>query len=351
MTAIGTGRHGGRRALGGLLAAALTVLARWSWSRHVARTTRAVPPVVGTSDGAFLHVELDGPPDAPVTVVLVHGFAARLEEFDAQRGELRNRARLVLFDQRGHGRSGWSDHQSLTIDRLGLDVGEVVDTTSGTTPVVLVGHSMGGMAVLALADRRPELFGRKVVAVALLSTSAGNVARAVLPRRAARVLIGTGIARAYVWLLWLLAPVADRLHPFRTEPGRRWLRHRMFGRGRIDPEVQDAVEATWSNTSQSMVAGLYRSLVWHDKTKAFRALRAVPTLVVSGMQDSTIPHWHSKRIAEELGPAARLILVPHAGHMVNVTHPHVVNDALLRLLDEAEGENAGSVTAESCPPR
>ena len=113
--------------------------------------------------------------DAPLTVVFSHGFTARLAEWELQRAALRDRARLVLWDQRGHGRSGWTKLTAATIDRTGRDLGEVLDAVAPTGPVVLAGHSMGGMSILALARQRPELFGDRVVGVFLLATSAGGL--------------------------------------------------------------------------------------------------------------------------------------------------------------------------------
>src|SRR3954452_9571158 len=130
---------------------------------------------VRTDDGIDLHVEVDGDEDAPLTVVLSHGFTARLAEWEIPRAALGHRARLVLWDQRGHGRSSWTRLTAATIDRTGRDLGEVLDATTPTGPVVLAGHSMGGMSVLALARLRPELFGSRVVGVFLLATSAGGL--------------------------------------------------------------------------------------------------------------------------------------------------------------------------------
>src|SRR3954466_11908950 len=130
---------------------------------------------VRTDDGVDLHVEVDENPGSPLTVVLAHGFTARLAEWELQREALRPRARLVLFDQRGHGRSGWTKLTKATIDRTGRDLGEVLDATTPEGPVVLAGHSMGGMSILALPRQRPELFGDRVVGVFLLATSAGGL--------------------------------------------------------------------------------------------------------------------------------------------------------------------------------
>ena len=93
-------------------------------------------------------------------------------------------------------RRPWTRHHHHTadIDRLGRDLGEIIDRLC-TGPVIVVGHSLGGMAVMALADQRPELFGSKILGVALLSTSAGELASS-LPRPAARLLQTPHFARA-----------------------------------------------------------------------------------------------------------------------------------------------------------
>jgi pimeloyl-ACP methyl ester carboxylesterase len=151
---------------------------------------------VRTDDGVDLHVEVDENPDARLTVVLAHGFTARLAEWELQREELRPRARLVLFDQRGHGRSGWTKLTQATIDRTGRDLGEVLDATTPEGPVVLAGHSMGGMSVMALARQRPELFGTRVVGVFLLATSAGGLVESGLVGRAVNPCARTTVSRA-----------------------------------------------------------------------------------------------------------------------------------------------------------
>src|SRR5688572_32476665 len=130
---------------------------------------------VTTDDGVPLHVEVDGDGTAAVTVLFSHGFTARLAEWQLQRDALRDRARLVFWDQRGHGRSGWTPLSRATIDRTGRDLGQVLDATTPTGPVVLAGHSMGGMSVMALARQRPDLFGSRVVGAFLLATSAGGL--------------------------------------------------------------------------------------------------------------------------------------------------------------------------------
>ncbi len=137
---------------------------------------------VTADDGLPLHVEVSGPTtpanatSTPVTIIFCHGYTLNSDVWYYQRAGLERSARLVFWDQRSHGRSGRSDPELVSIDQLGADLHEVlVATAPGDMPVVLVGHSMGGMTVMALADQHPELIGSKVIGAVLISTAAGTV--------------------------------------------------------------------------------------------------------------------------------------------------------------------------------
>src|SRR3954449_13470436 len=165
---------------------------------------------VRTDDGVDLHVEVEENAGAQLTVVLAHGFTARLAEWQLQREALRPRARLVLFDQRGHGRSGWTDLTKATIDRTGRDLGEVLDATTPEGPVVLAGHSMGGMSIMALARQRPELFGPRVVGVFLMATSAGGLVETGILGWVIKAIRRLGLLPLYLRVLQLAAPFIER---------------------------------------------------------------------------------------------------------------------------------------------
>src|SRR5262252_3149004 len=140
---------------------------------------RGEPMTVLADDGLPLHVEICGPAEpsaAPVTIIFCHGYALNSDVWYYQCAGLERSARLVFWDQRSHGRSGRSDPDLVSIDQLGADLHEVLMATApGDMPVVLVGHSMGGMTIMALADQHPELFGSKVVGTVLISTAASAV--------------------------------------------------------------------------------------------------------------------------------------------------------------------------------
>lgn len=252
--------------------------------------------------------------------------------YDQQWAALRGRARLIRYDQRGHGASGWAGVRSASVDRLGRDLEQVVEARADDTPVVVVGHSMGGMAVLALAGRRPELFGTRITGVALLSTRAAPLPGTGFSSEGqgqTRAVLAAAAAGA--WLLWLVAPAIGALHPIRTRPGRRLLRRQLFAGGASEGDVRTTAR-WWTETPSGVLAAYLTSLVTYDQRPAVDALRRVPVLVLAGTDDATIPPDSAPRLAEEVGESARLVLVHGAGHMVNVTHAAAVNAALDDLL-------------------
>ncbi|MGY1634417.1 alpha/beta fold hydrolase [Geodermatophilus sp. SYSU D01186] len=328
--------------LTGTAVGAATALRLWH-ARRAALQLTGDPAGVRTDDGVRLHVETDGPDDAPVTVVLVHGFAARSSMFDPQWAALRGCTRVVRFDQRGHGRSGWAGSLRATPRRLGRDLHRVVDTVAGPGPVVLVGHSMGGMAVLALAHERPEQFGSRIAGVALLSTAAAPPAAAGLEpgaRARLRTVLGLGVA----WLLWLAAPLIHEVQPFRSRPVQGLVRRRLFAGDPPEAAVRQTIRS-WERTPTAVMAAHLLGLAGYGtgsrQQAAVEALRNVPVLVLAGTRDATIDPATAGRLTGRIGPSAGLVLVPGAGHMVTLSHAAAVNTALRGLLARVHRDPTG----------
>jgi pimeloyl-ACP methyl ester carboxylesterase len=325
-------------------AAALTsmVALRHVRSRRVAGRMTGLPPSLRTDDGVLLHTEVTGPADASVTVVLSHGFAAHASMFDPQWAALRGHARLVRYDQRVHGASGWAGFRSATMDRLGRDLGQVVNSLGGGGRVVVVGHSMGGMAVLARARLHPELFDDRIAGVAVLSTRAAPLA-ATQGSSGATLRVRIALATAGAWLVWLAAPLVQAAHPFRSRVGRRLLRRRLFAGDPADPVLR-TTHHMWVRTPASVMSAYLRGLAEYDARAAVGSLRNVPVLRLAGSDDSTIPARSARWLAGHIGERIRPVLVPGAGHMVNVTHAAAVDAALLDLLAEVRAGTDGRTT-------
>ncbi|WP_344056679.1 alpha/beta hydrolase, partial [Sphaerisporangium rubeum] len=286
---------------------------------------------VKTSDGVELHAEVDGPEDAPLTIVFCHGYTLNLDSWHYQRRDLRDTYRMVFWDQRCHGRSTRTPAEDCTIDRLGFDLAEILKTLV-PGPCVLVGHSMGGMTVMALADSHPELFGEKIRGVALIATSAGRLAEITLGLPAL-------ISKAVHWatppamsVLGRRAALIDRGRQAGTDLSFLALRYLGFGDpSTISPTVVDFAESMIRSTPTDVIADFYPALMSHDKLSALDVLNKVPTSVVVGEKDWLTPVEHSRAIATGL-PSARLTVIPGASHLVLLEKPAEVGEAVTELL-------------------
>ena len=299
---------------------------------------RPVPGVVG-DDGVPLDVTIRGA-QGP-TVVFCHGFTADSQMWSPQVEALAGHARIVTWDQRGHGRSGWGEPSHATIDQTGRDLAAVLDAVAPSSPAVLVGHSMGGMSILALARQRPEWFGTRVVGAFLVTTSAGDLVRRGplgLAHEAARKL---GLLPALFAGARVAAPVADAL-PWRDSWIGRWtLRRLPFTDDATEAEVR-AVQARSERLPLAVGQAFGAGLLEHDESATLPVLARIPVVVVTADSDRLTPASHGRRITEAIGPSARLVEVPHAAHAVTLTHHDVVDEALLDLVLEIRPRPVGA---------
>ena len=271
--------------------------------------------------------------DAVLTVVLVHGFALDRRTWHFQRSSLPELAdpsvRLVLYDQRSHGQSERAPRESCTIEQLGHDLDAVIRALAPEGPLVLVGHSMGGMTIMALAEQYPELFTERVAGVALVSTSAGEVASAGLP--------GTLLSRNNPLTrgVGLLA----RLQPTLVEVARRaagdviWAitRSYAYGDDNIAPWLVDLVDTMISANAVDALTDFVDTVGSHDRIAALPALATCEVLVAAGDADRVIPVTHSDVIAAEL-PEATLMRFAGAGHLPMLEQPAAMDEALTELI-------------------
>ncbi|QFY06113.1 alpha/beta fold hydrolase [Nonomuraea phyllanthi] len=288
-----------------------------------------------TSDGKALHVVVDGPEDAELTVVFCHGYCLSLESWHYQRKDLRENHRIVLWDQRSHGRSQRAGADGSTIDRLGDDLAEVIEEFV-PGPCVLVGHSMGGMTIMALADRHPGLFGEKIRGVALIATSAGKLAELTLGLPAMVSKAVHKIAPTTVSMLGKRGALVDRTRSAGSDIAFLITRYMGFGDSRnVSPTVVDFAESMIRATPTEVFADFYPALMNHDKLSALHVLDQVPTAILVGDGDWLTPPDHSRAIATAL-PKAQLTEVPDTSHLIQLERPGVVNDALRDLIKRVD---------------
>jgi pimeloyl-ACP methyl ester carboxylesterase len=288
---------------------------------------------VVAADGVTIHVEVDGDQDAPLTVVFAHGFTMRMDAWYFQRRDLGDAARLVFYDQRSHGASGRSARKNCTIDQLGRDLYSVLQAVAPSGPVVLVGHSMGGMTILALADQHPEIFGDRVVGVGLVSTSTGELAKTIagLPGWASRVV--SPVVPRMAKVVRRRATVLERNRRIGTDFAYIVTRHISFG-PEVPSSLVDFMEQLLTSTSIEVMSDFFDTFLSHDKLKALDVLTEVPVLISCGTADVLTPLDHSRIMAAAL-PGAELQVIEGAGHMAKLDRYPAVNAALRRLFARA----------------
>jgi pimeloyl-ACP methyl ester carboxylesterase len=309
--------------------------------------------LVPTDDGVLLAVEEIGPLDAPLTAVFVHGYALSMASWTFQRRDLgvalatanghRPAARLVFYDHRGHGSSGRGDAEHADIEQLAADLESVLDARAPRGPVVLVGHSMGGMTVLTLAQRRPELFGTRIAGVALVSTSSGNLADLDfgLPQLLTR--LRTAVLPVAAWTMRRRPALAEHTRKLAKGIVSAATWSLSFSSTDVDPALGRYVDAMIGGTPVDVIAELYPAIAGLDASGAIEPLRRVPTLVLTGDADKMIPKAHSEKLAAEL-PDARFVVVPDAGHLVLLEKPAEVTAALAELFRRVAAEQGDRVT-------
>ncbi|HSV66988.1 MAG TPA: alpha/beta hydrolase [Mycobacteriales bacterium] len=351
------GIAGGMAGAGAAAAAAGIALGRYAIgrSRRTGPDTEAGEPfgrlapdrrrTVTADDGTPLYLEEVGPADAPLTVLFVHGYCLSLGCWHYQRlglaDTVRPALRMVFYDQRGHGRSAGSAPDGCTIDQLGADLYTVLRDLGAEpggrhapTPVVLVGHSMGGMTIMALAEAHPELFGERIVGVALLSTSTGKLAEVTFGLPALLARAKNPVLPRLVSQLRRRARMAERGRHVGGDLVWLFVRRMGFGSKDASSAQVDYVADMIAGTPIHVIADFYPALVEHDKLHALPVLRGIPVLVLVGERDVVTPASHSRAIAEAL-PDAELVEVEGAGHLVIMERAPVVNLRLRAFVHRA----------------
>ena len=280
-----------------------------------------------TSDGTALHVDLSGPRDAAVTLVLLHAWTQDHLEWDPVLPLLPTGVRVLRYDHRGHGRADPARPGTATVAQLADDLAELVTELAPAGRLALAGHSMGGMTVMALAERHPELVAGRVGGVAFIATSCNDLDRLTLGLTGAA---GRAAMRADKALGRMLTrydkdsvPVPASL----ARPAIKWLAFGQGGAGRADVR---AMTAQFLRAHPRSMGGFRDSMSGHDRRMALKTLRGTPAVVMAGERDRITPVHHARVIAEEL-PDAEFVLFPGAGHELTYERTREVAARLSRL--------------------
>jgi len=303
---------------------------------------------VVADDGVPLHVEVDefdaemagrsrrrlrAATAPPITVVFIHGYSLNLECWHYQRAAYQGLVRSVYYDHRSHGRSGRSPEAHATLDQLGRDLLRVLDDLTHDDPVVLVGHSMGGMTILSLAQQHPELFGSKVVGTVLISTTAGGLdpGRILFPMLPAG--LGAGLVRRVVGTLSLGHRAVDALRSRGHDVAMVITDAYAFGEDVPEDHVKFVYDML-NDTPFDVVAEFYPAFAGLDSWESCQVLGRVPASIICGTRDKITAVGHSRKLHARIH-GSDLLECEGAGHMVILERHAQVNAELTQLFAAA----------------
>ncbi|WP_438487548.1 alpha/beta fold hydrolase [Streptomyces sp. S186] len=287
---------------------------------------RYAPPVprrtleVTSADGSRLHAEVHGPEDAPA-VVLAHGWTCSTAFWAAVVRELAGDHKVILYDQRGHGRSPAVPPAGHSTRALADDLVAVLEQSLAPGERAVVGgHSMGGMTIMAAAER-PELRER-AAAVLLCSTGCADLAAEArvfpLPtpggrRQAHRLLLGSRAP---------LGPVSPA--------AKHALRYATMGPGSSAEQIEACARIV--HACPTGVRAHWGMVLYHLQLTRGVSRLEVPTAVLAGTADRLTPFVHARRLASVLPQCVGLTELPGLGHMTPVEDPDAVAGRLRELV-------------------
>ncbi|KQW80746.1 alpha/beta fold hydrolase [Brevundimonas sp. Root1279] len=274
------------------------------------RATRRASRMIQSDTGSRLYVEDDGAVvGGGPTAVLTHGWGLDSTIWNTTRDRLGGSTRVIAWDLPGLGKSKGAGLAQVRLETMAADLRAVIERVG--EPVVLVGHSIGGMTIQTLARDHPALFGSKVKGVLLFNTTWTNPLQTMILSPLAKTLRRPVIEPMLHLAIWLEPLVWLSMWQSYLS-GSAHLANRLgFGASVTRSQLEHTTLLSTRNRPAVMARGNLAMFNWDAKD----ALKNVPCpveVVAGGIDILTLPHA-GKAIAESAG--ARLHLEPGANHM------------------------------------
>lgn len=282
----------------------------------------ALPPedlgTVPSFDGTEIAVRAAGARSKPV-IVFVHGFSLDLTTWHYQWTALSDRYRCILFDFRSHGRSALAAGGDVSPTALGHDLAAVLEALPARRRALLVGHSMGSIAILAMAETHPDLFSARVEGCVFAGSASGDLMRGAMGSV-------TSLLRPRLGSFRQAAREVNRLmHHVLSSPtdlGHLIARVTQFGPD-ASPHVVNYVLGLAAGAPPEVWTDGLSGLIETDLRHAVVHV-TVPSLVLVGEHDRVTPRASAQALADAL-PDGRLEMLERAGHIPMMEVPDEFN--------------------------
>ncbi|KCZ63288.1 hypothetical protein L53_08430 [Hyphomonas sp. L-53-1-40] len=302
-----------KRLLVVLVTVAIILTAGWLMLRRPDISYNTLESVYSKSNSRFLksgsqielHFTDTGPRDAPI-LVLVHGYSASLNTWDAWVRNLRKDYRVIRLDLPGHGLSRCVDNDEIGIEQFIASIDRVTHSLD-VNQFTLVGSSMGGHTAWAYALAHPDRLDGLVLvdAAGWLSAPGEDDKDPVIFK-----LLRNGFARNVMKDLDMSALIRSGLENSFADPelvtDEMVERYSAMSRA---PCHREALLKIMSGTTLRVPA-----------SKERLSAIAVPTLILHGDTDNLIPVAHAEKFADAI-PGSKLIIYPETGHIPQEEQP------------------------------
>ena len=283
---------------------------------------------VETADGASLVVHEMGPPNATEGAVFLHGYCLDHSIWHHQMKDLDSRERkFVFYDARHHGRSsGGADPTDMRL--LARDLDAVIAQT-GLEKMTLVGHSMGGMAVLEYCREFPERLNTAVNGLVLVNTTYTDAVKTIV----AADIVGP-VERRLRWFLDRVmdSPRSARVLRLRGDDFSYFL-VKLFGFGSgASPTQVEYIRRLLATFPSPQLVDTLRGIRRFDFEEALATID-VPTLVFAGGDDRITSVKASEKMADDI-PKSRLVIFSDTGHTGMMERSMEFNALVESFLDD-----------------
>ncbi|RAJ93194.1 pimeloyl-ACP methyl ester carboxylesterase [Larkinella arboricola] len=274
-------------------------------------------------DGSTIHIEYYGPEDRQ-PIIFVHGWNASIKNWYYQRTYFETNYRLIMMDLPGLGKSTRPTNRDFSLDKMAADLKAVIEHTQVRNPI-LWGHSIGGMTILTLLAKAPNL-RQMIKGVILQHTTYTNPVRTILLFAPLMTAIQKPVLVPLCWLLIILSPLIWMS---------RWMSY-LNGNAHIMTRLltftgtQTAKQLDFSTLLSTLappavtargVLGMFQYDVTHELPSIM-----VPTLVVTANKDRLTKPVASEYMHQHL-PHAQLVTVAPGGHQGLLERHQQVNEA------------------------
>lgn len=285
--------------------------------------------------GIFVEELGSGP-----TLVLVHGFFCNTDMWHYQKKGLADRYHVICYDQRGHRRSETTDGVPIDLETMARDLKVVLDELAPGEPVVLAGHSMGGMAIMKFAHMFPGELGSRVKGVALVDTAHVPLTSCILGGGAVRPIKGPLIVPLFKWVTEH-PRFSDRAKDMVINSSAFLVATRYLGYGsRASLTQMEYISEMAGKTSiaGACLAGL--GILANEEVIPLEALErsGIPVLIWVGEKDRLTRAEASRLMKQEL-PRAELRVIPDTGHPSYMEEYREFNRTLDELAARAFGHS------------